>query len=90
MKIISSSKQESNIAYTVTEYMPNGDLESQISKDNDFFEDETLIRTYFHYLIDALEYLQSKKIAHLDLKLENIVIGNDLKPKLIDFDSFYQ
>ena len=40
---------------------------------------------FFRQLIDALEYLQSKQVAHLDLKPQNILVSNDLTLKLTDF-----
>ncbi len=49
-------------------------------------DNELLIRTYFHQLIKGIEYLHSQGIAHLDLKLENLVIGEDYQLKIIDFD----
>eukprot|EP00330_Aristerostoma_sp_ATCC50986_P011311 CAMPEP_0114587012 /NCGR_PEP_ID=MMETSP0125-20121206/10091_1 /TAXON_ID=485358 ORGANISM="Aristerostoma sp., Strain ATCC 50986" /NCGR_SAMPLE_ID=MMETSP0125 /ASSEMBLY_ACC=CAM_ASM_000245 /LENGTH=146 /DNA_ID=CAMNT_0001782735 /DNA_START=322 /DNA_END=762 /DNA_ORIENTATION=+ len=54
-----------------------------------FRNDEKLVRTYFHQLIDAVEYCHSNGIAHMDLKLENIVLGKNYELKLIDFDSCY-
>jgi len=47
---------------------------------------ETLVRTYFHQLIEGLEHIHSQSVAHLDLKLENLMIASDLKLKIIDFD----
>jgi len=47
---------------------------------------ETLVRTYFHQLIEGLEHIHSQGVAHLDLKLENLMIASDLKLKIIDFD----
>jgi len=49
-------------------------------------DNEMLIRTYFQQLIKGIEYLHSQGIAHLDLKLENLVIGEDYQLKIIDFD----
>jgi len=66
------------------EYAPYGDFFNLIL---DYaFTDEKLIRTYFHQLIEALKYLHSKGIAHLDLKLENLLLGQDLLLKVADFD----
>jgi len=51
---------------------------------------EKLTRTFFHQLISGLEYLHKNGCAHLDLKLENLLLGNDLELKIADFDSSYQ
>src|SRR5690606_15807167 len=40
----------------------------------EFRKDQTLIRTYFHQLIEGLEYLHKNGIAHTDLKLENLLL----------------
>jgi len=72
--------------YTVifTEYAPFGDFFNLILDYE--FTDEKLIRTYFHQLIKGLKYLHSNNIAHLDLKLENLLLGNDFQLKIADFD----
>lgn len=45
-----------------------------------------LVRTYFHQLISGLEHIHSKGVAHLDLKLDNLVCGEQFQLKIIDFD----
>jgi len=50
------------------------------------YGDKKLCRTFFHQLIDGIEYLHSQNLAHMDLKLENLVLGDDFKLKIIDFD----
>jgi len=72
-------------SYIVTEYAPYKDFYDAVMKTKIPF-DEVLIRTYFHQLIDGLEYLHSLGIAHLDIKLENLLIGENFKLKIIDFD----
>jgi len=52
----------------------------------DFTQDDVLCRTYFSQLIDGLEYLHSENIAHMDIKLENLLLGGDYQLKIIDFD----
>jgi len=66
------------------EFAPHGDFFDFIFSQE--LDNEKLVRTYFAQLVEAIEYLHSKGIAHLDLKLENMLIGNDYKLKLADFD----
>jgi len=40
---------------------------------------------FMNQLVDVLTYLNSKKVAHRDLKLENILIDSDLTLKVADF-----
>jgi len=69
-------------------------LLTEFASFGDFFElvtsgilnTEVLIRTYFHHIIQGLEHMHSQGVAHLDLKLENIVMGSDFTLKVIDFD----
>jgi serine/threonine protein kinase len=48
--------------------------------------DKVLARTFFHQLIEGLEYLHTQNIGHMDLKLENLLLGDDLSLKIADFD----
>jgi len=48
--------------------------------------DEVLARTFFHHLVEGLEYLHSNGLAHLDLKAENLLLGDDFQLKITDFD----
>mmetsp|Transcript_15068 Transcript_15068/g.12783 ORF Transcript_15068/g.12783 Transcript_15068/m.12783 type:complete len:89 (-) Transcript_15068:754-1020(-) len=51
-----------------------------------FAADETLVRTYFHQLVNAVEHIHSKGYAHLDIKTENLLLGKDYALKVSDFD----
>lgn len=66
------------------EYAPYGDLFNFVL--NYSLDDEKLIRTYFHQLVQGLQYLHSQNIAHLDLKLENLLLGHDYLLRITDFD----
>lgn len=49
-------------------------------------KNENLIRHLFTQIGSAVGALHTKtQYAHLDLKLENVLIGNDFKLKLCDF-----
>lgn len=47
---------------------------------------DKIIVNMFHQLVDGLNYIHSMGIYHLDLKLQNIMIGEGYKLKIIDFD----
>jgi len=66
------------------EYAPFGDFFDLIFSQE--LHNEKLIRTYFRQLVLGVEHLHSNGIAHLDLKLENLLIGNDYLLKIADFD----
>lgn len=70
------------------ELAPYGNFSDLIQKGK-FCEDEKLVRTYFHQLIAGIEYLHSKNVAHMDLKLSNLLLGYDYELKISDFDSAY-
>mmetsp|Transcript_3136 Transcript_3136/g.2704 ORF Transcript_3136/g.2704 Transcript_3136/m.2704 type:complete len:223 (+) Transcript_3136:418-1086(+) len=74
------------ISYLLLEYAPYGDLaEFILSK---FFpDDEVLVRTIFHQILNGVEYLHSVGVAHLDLKPENILLSKGYSLKITDFDS---
>ena len=42
-------------------------------------------RYFFKQMINAIDYMSQMKITHRDLKLENILIGEDLQLKIADF-----
>jgi len=67
------------------EFAPYGDFQ-ELSAAYNFGMNEKLCRTYFRQLIEGLDYLHNEMMAHLDLKLENVVLGQDFKLKVIDFD----
>jgi len=58
-----------------------------VVQDGYFKNNADLMRTYFHQLIKGVEYMHSQGVAHLDLKLENLMLGDNFLLKIIDFDS---
>jgi len=89
IQLIDSQNKDQYFSCIIMELAPYGSFNEFISV-NKIYRDESMIRTYFRQLIDALEYLHSKEIAHLDLKLENLVLGEDFLLKIIDFDCAYK
>lgn len=52
--------------------------------------DERLVRTYFLQLIEGMKYLHLHEVAHLDLKLGNLLVGRDYLLKITDFDTSFK
>mmetsp|Transcript_18564 Transcript_18564/g.16166 ORF Transcript_18564/g.16166 Transcript_18564/m.16166 type:complete len:307 (+) Transcript_18564:120-1040(+) len=67
------------------EFVPFPDF-STLAKDIEFGADPKLSRTYFGQIMSALQYLHSKGFAHMDIKPENMILTQDFKLKLIDFE----
>lgn len=76
------------VSYTIMEYAPNGDFFDFVMNHNAEIDDK-MIRTYFRQLIDGIEYLHQSGVSHMDLKLENLLLGSDLSLKIADFDLSY-
>ena len=76
-------------SYILMELAPFGDF-STLLRLTDFSNDEKLVRTYFHQLIQGLEYLHSRNVYHLDIKPDNLLLGADFKLKIADFDTSYR
>jgi serine/threonine protein kinase len=73
------------ISYIIMELAPYGDFFDVLITRRIQFDDR-LSRTYFHQLIEGLEYLHSQNVAHLDIKPENLLVGRDFRLKIADFD----
>ena len=65
------------------EYAENGDLKSYLEKHKNISYKDIL--TIFRGVANGIKNMHDKNYAHLDLKLENVVLMDDLTPKLIDF-----
>jgi len=73
------------VSYFTMDYAPYGDFHDLLTLRN-FHFDEKLMRTYFHQLINGIEYLHSQGISHLDLKPKNLLLDQNFKLKITDFD----
>mmetsp|Transcript_30982 Transcript_30982/g.28176 ORF Transcript_30982/g.28176 Transcript_30982/m.28176 type:complete len:169 (+) Transcript_30982:352-858(+) len=82
---VKRSGKVSKYSMTLTPFAPNGDFLNLLD-DISLIIDEKLARTFFHQLVSAVEHLHSHKAAHLDLKLENLVLDDECNLRIIDFD----
>jgi serine/threonine protein kinase len=73
--------------YIAMEYIPGGTLQSTMSKDG-FYPEEDLTRdwilSYFLPVLDGVEAMHEAQIVHRDLKPGNILIDGKI-PKITDF-----
>jgi len=85
---VCSRGKDKQVSCILMEYAPHGDFFDFVKK---FKADltEKLIRTYFRQLIEGIEYLHQNGVCHLDLKLENLLLGDDYQLKIADFDLSY-
>ena len=74
-----------HIAYDVLELAQNGMLAFYIKLTGAL--EEEIWRFFSLQMLSALDYVHSKKFAHLDLKLENILFDECFNIKLADFGS---
>ncbi len=70
----------------VMEYHERGDLFSQMERSwKASLVSEALVMSYAVPIFYGLSYLHGRGIVHRDMKLENILIGNDGLPRIADF-----
>jgi serine/threonine protein kinase len=74
---------EDNYVNLISEYCQNGDLYDYIF-DQGMLSEKEAIRLFVQ-ILDGLEYLHSKNIAHCDLKSENIFLDKNKNVKIGDF-----
>ncbi|ORX90786.1 kinase-like protein [Basidiobolus meristosporus CBS 931.73] len=77
--------EENGKIYEVMEYCPR-DLFSVFETSN---PTESEVNKYFVELVHGIAHLHSRGIAHRDLKLENVCIGEDGHLKIIDFGPYH-
>lgn len=81
-KLYHSENYKSFFVITL-EYCPGDTLLKYLEKQQSL--DENSILVILKQLLDALSYLHHNKIAHRDIKLENIIVSDDFKVKICDF-----
>lgn len=73
---------------TLTSFCGNGTLLSALY-DKHVRLSPVLVRSLFRQLVEAVEYLHAKNVAHLDIKLDNIYLDDTCNLKLGDYDNSY-
>ncbi|CAF0835244.1 unnamed protein product [Didymodactylos carnosus] len=84
VKLYCTFQDEKTLYYGLT-YCPNGDLLHHITELKYFPENVT--RFYTAEILEAIEYIHSKKVIHRDLKPENILLTDTFHIQLTDFGS---
>ena len=90
--------QQDDKVYLVMEEAGGGQLMNELvsddgqcmfkpSRSGPNFLSESEIRTYTQQFASALHYMHSKKIMHLDLKPQNVLLSSTNQVKLADFGS---
>ena len=69
--------------FIVLELASGGDMLDILNASGRF--PEPLARHYFKQLIEGLEYMHTQGIVHRDLKVENLLFGQEGKLKIGDF-----
>lgn len=69
----------------IMEYLPGISLGAYLKNHPNKKVPEKNCRIIFKQLAKALAYMHQHSIAHRDIKLENIILDDNLIPKLIDF-----
>lgn len=80
--------KENGTTYYVMDYINGSTLAKQIENSPNHKLEEDVAISYFKQICDALQYIHSKKVLHLDIKPENILIdtsSGDNRAILIDF-----
>ncbi len=82
MKIFEYFHDDEN-HYMITEFFKGEHLYSVILRRKESYE--KIVGKVIYQILSGINYLHSKDILHRDLKMENILITDDLDLKIIDF-----
>jgi len=72
-----------NLVYIIMEFVQGGLLFDLCQTMGAMGEDAG--RFFLNQLLDSMEYMHNKRVVHRDLKLENILIDDQLNLKIADF-----
>lgn len=74
---------DDKLVYMIMDYCSMGDLHNVISQHGKIAENQA--RTIFSQIASGVDYLHKMGIAHRDLKLENILMDENMCPRICDF-----
>ena len=80
-----TKKISENIMYNVLEYAPHGAISNFIRYTGGL--DEEIARLYILHISDAISFIHNLGYAHLDIKLENILLDKFFNIKVADMAS---
>ena len=69
--------------YIVMDFMPNGTVGSVVRKNGPLCEWD--IKIWYPAILSAVAYLHRNKVAHRDLKLDNVLLDGHFNPVLGDY-----
>lgn len=75
--------EENDTAYYVMEYAEKGSLAEKVKQKGCLSEDDAT--RYILLVADALDYIHTQKMNHLDVKPSNIILNEKDQPVIIDF-----
>ncbi|KAI2785611.1 hypothetical protein POX_u09926 [Penicillium oxalicum] len=75
--------EEHGVFYSVMPYIPITLFDRTMENDTALLEKER--DCIFRQIVDVLVYMHDKGVAHLDLKIKNILLENENEIKVIDF-----
>lgn len=78
-----NGKKARKIHYIIYEYACYGELYDVVARSSCFSDDD--VRFIMQQLLDVLDYTHKNGFAHLDIKLENVLINSKCELKLADF-----
>lgn len=84
IQLFESFENQQGNSYISTEFAKFGDLYNLIQTHGPM--SETLSRTLFLQLLAGVSHIHSKLLAHLDLKVENLLIDENFNLRITDFD----
>ena len=83
IKLNSTERKKCGLQILKFDFCKNGEMLNYVKLSKGLPED--VCRHYFSQMVDALTYIHSQNFCHLDLKLENILLDDSFKIKIIDF-----